>query len=341
MKQIAEIKKLASQDVKAKEIKIKMDEMFGQQAFCIATVYKYINEERFHFDSSSERQKPGRKPDEMLIARINEILKDEPFSSVRSIAEELKENPSTIYRYLTSYIGLIFKYSRYVPHSLSDLQKLERVAQSLDLSKVIESCKHDSYRSILTGDQKWCILKYSSIGAWVLADENPPLFENNTIGTQKMMLTVIWNPNGFYVIDFCPRNTKYNSEYFINYILAKIVEKKNEIWKNSKKRKIWIHLDNSRVHNSNATSQKVAEFGLKRTPHPPFSPDIAPSDFFLFGYLTDKLRGQRFTSFEDLQERIIEIFNSIPHETLKNVFQTWIDRCNWVSMHEGEYFNKK
>ena len=87
IKQIAEIKKLVSQDVKAKEIKIKLDVKFGQQEFCIATVYKYINEERFHFESSSELQRPGRKLDEMPIARINEILKDEPFSSVRTIAE--------------------------------------------------------------------------------------------------------------------------------------------------------------------------------------------------------------------------------------------------------------
>lgn len=54
---IAEIK-LASQEVKAKEIKIKMEEMFGQQAFYITTIYKYINEERFNFDSNCEHQMP-------------------------------------------------------------------------------------------------------------------------------------------------------------------------------------------------------------------------------------------------------------------------------------------
>lgn len=113
---IAEIK-LASQEVKAKEIKIKMEEMFGQQAFYITTIYKYINEERFNFDSNCEHQMPWGKPDEILIARLNEILKDEPFSSVRTIAEDLKENSGTIHRYLTSYVGLVYKHSRYVKNS--------------------------------------------------------------------------------------------------------------------------------------------------------------------------------------------------------------------------------
>lgn len=75
-------------------------------------------------------------------------------------------------------------------------------------------------------------------------------------------------------------------------------------------------------------------------PQPPFSPDIAPSDFFLFGYLTDKLRGQLFTSFDDLQERIIEILTEISHEILIQVFQTWIDRCKWVSTNRGVYYKK-
>ena len=88
---------------------------------------------------------------------------------------------------------------------------MTRIAQSIDLSRVIEICKHDSYRNILTGDQKWCTLKNISKGAWIFIDENAPVFEKNNIGTQKMMLTVIWNPNGFNVIDFLPQGTKYLS----------------------------------------------------------------------------------------------------------------------------------
>lgn len=86
--------------------------------------------------------------EEMLIARLNKILKDEPFSSVRTIGEDLKENSGTIHRYLTSYVGLVYKHSRYVQLSLYDCQKLQRVAQSIELSKVIKCSKHDSYHKI-------------------------------------------------------------------------------------------------------------------------------------------------------------------------------------------------
>jgi [histone H3]-lysine36 N-dimethyltransferase SETMAR len=41
---------------------------------------------------------------------------------------------------------------------------------------------------------------------------------------------------------------------------------------------------------------KIKELRLELLPHPPYSPDLAPSDFFLFPKLKEKLAGQRFAS---------------------------------------------
>jgi transposase len=40
-----------------------------------------------------------------------------------------------------------------------------------------------------------------------------------------------------------------------------------------------IHMDNARVHTARATQEKLDVSRFKRTPQPPYSPDIAPSDF--------------------------------------------------------------
>ena len=61
MKQVSEIKKLSSQQLNASQIKIKLNEMFGQQAFSLPTIYKYMNEEKFQFNSSLEKDKPWKK----------------------------------------------------------------------------------------------------------------------------------------------------------------------------------------------------------------------------------------------------------------------------------------
>ena len=105
------------------------------------------------------------------------------------------------------------------------------------------------------------------------------------IQMQKVMVTIVWGVNGIYIVDFLPYGRSYNSSYFVEHILNRIVETKADIWSESDFKRIWLHLDNCRVHNSKVSIEKYEEYGFKRAPHPVYSLDIAPSDFFLFGYI--------------------------------------------------------
>jgi hypothetical protein len=75
-------------------------------------------------------------------------------------------------------------------------------------------------------------------------------------------------------------------------------------------------------------------------PHPAYSPDIAPSDFFLFGFLKEKLPEYHIPDRESLKSTIMHIFSEMPEETLVAVFETWPKRLKWVIEHNGEYFRK-
>ena len=64
---------------------------------------------------------------------------------------------------------------------------------------------------------------------------------------------------------------------------------------------IVFHQDNARPHVSMSTRQKLLELGWDVLPHPPYSPDIAPSDFHLFRSLQNFLNGKNFENFVDLK----------------------------------------
>jgi hypothetical protein len=57
----------------------------------------------------------------------------------------------------------------------------------------------------------------------------------------------------------------------------------------------------------------------------PYSPDLAPSDFFLFGYVEGKLMGHRAETPSELLVRIQVILAEIPRETLNAVFLEWME----------------
>jgi hypothetical protein len=70
-------------------------------------------------------------------------------------------------------------------------------------------------------------------------------------------------------------------------------------------------------------------------PHPVYSPDLAPSGFFLVGYVKEKLTAFHCTTRDEIKSAIITIFNEIDRETLLAVFNSWLERLEWVIKHGG------
>jgi transposase len=50
--------------------------------------------------------------------------------------------------------------------------------------------------------------------------------------------------------------------------------------------------------------QTIQKNGWKLLSHPPYSPDLAPSDYLLFGLLNDQLRGHHYETDEAVQEAV-------------------------------------
>jgi hypothetical protein len=76
-------------------------------------------------------------------------------------------------------------------------------------------------------------------------------------------------------------------------------------------------------------------------PQPPYSPDISPSDFFLFGFLKEHLRGMIFSTVADLQFAVDDFIRNIPSEMLQRVFKHWMSRCEAIIATGGEFFRKR
>ena len=57
-----------------------------------------------------------------------------------------------------------------------------------------------------------------------------------------------------------------------------------------------LHHDNARPHTAAQTVQTINNLGWELLPHPSYSPDLAPSDFHLFGPLKEFTRGTKFES---------------------------------------------
>jgi hypothetical protein len=76
---------------------------------------------------------------------------------------------------------------------------------------------------------------------------------------------------------------------------------------------------------------------LKRLPHPPYSPDISPWDFYLFGKVKGPLIRQEIPDEISLLDAVAEILNGLSTDEMQCVFRGWIERVENVITAEGGY----
>jgi hypothetical protein len=74
---------------------------------------------------------------------------------------------------------------------------------------------------------------------------------------------------------------------------------------------------------------RVCEFLAKKSitklDHQPYSPDLAPCNFWLFPKLKDALKGQRFADIPDI-ERNVTSLRGIPENDFQECFRQWHHR---------------
>jgi hypothetical protein len=139
------------------------------------------------------------------------------------------------------------------------------------------------------------------------------------------MLTIVWNPPRFHLIRALEKGHKFNAGYYMAEILEYLPQWRSiEAARN--KRILLVHADNTRPHTAKLSAQYFNQNRMKSAPHPPYSPDLAPSDFDLFDYVKRCLAGLSFADANQLLAAVEGVRQVIEKVVLQTVFLEWMDR---------------
>ena len=143
----------------------------------------------------------------------------------------------------------------------------------------------------------------------------------------------MWSTAGIQSVSMLPVGASFNKEYFetvLDELAAKIHMRRPVLGTNG----VRLHIDNARPH---LVHDKIEQLGMKRLEHPPYSPDLAPSDFFLFGFLKTSLQGSSFGTPEELFGQISKILHGIEKDVFLRVYHEWISRLRMCIDRGGGY----
>ena len=120
----------------------------------------------------------------------------------------------------------------------------------------------------------------------------------------KLMLTVFWDSQGPILETYQERGTTVTSATCCDMLKRelKLVIRSKRRGKLSKE--ILLFHDNARPHTAAQTLETLKQLKWEAMEHPAYSPDLAPSDFHLFGPFKDALRGRRFSCDDDVKAAV-------------------------------------
>ncbi len=161
---------------------------------------------------------------------------------------------------------------------------------------------------------------------------------------QKMMLTLFFDSQGMIHMEFLPPNTTISAEEFcltLDRFKEAVCRKCLHLWKKEAGehwRPLWLHMDNARPHTAIDCVVKFHQSSIQLLPHPPYSPNLAPCDFWAFPILKKQLRGRCFANKNEVQEEVRHLFRQTPAAEYSHAIHKLVSRWNKCVQARGGYF---
>jgi hypothetical protein len=159
-----------------------------------------------------------------------------------------------------------------------------------------------------------------------------------TAATKRATMTVFFTGTKLLALDFFPREEKCNQNHCPAVMAPELSKEESNAKRRVDKKQLVVHIDNSICHNGRKIQEYFARKKMTRAPHPVYSPDLSPCDFWFFGHAKEQMKDQIIMDESDQEDKVTDVWQNVSEDLLQSVFCEWMGRLEWVMEHNGEYY---
>ncbi|UYV61773.1 hypothetical protein LAZ67_1006451 [Cordylochernes scorpioides] len=277
--------------------------------------YKMFSEGREDVNDEERAGRPSTSTTDEKINEVEKMILANRRITVREVAEDLNISIGSCHSIFINDLGMRRVAAKFVPKLLNCDQKQHRMNIA---NEMLDSVRDDPnlLQRVITGVEAWVygydVETKAQSFQWKLPHEPRPKKARQVRSNVKVLLTVFSDCRGVMHHEFLPQGRTVNKEYYLQVMrnLREVIrQKRPDLWKN----KNWLlHHDNAPAHTSLLVRDFLAKNNTLMMPQPPYSPNLAPCDFFLFPKLKRPMKGRRYATLDEIK--------TASKEELKNIF---------------------
>ena len=261
--------------------------------------------------------------------------------SIETISAQFDVSVGTVHIIIREELKMRKICAKFVPRGLREDQK-ERLCR--DTMEMVELINSDLVvlDALVICDESW-IYCYNpetkrQSSQWKHAGSPRPKKVRQSKSTHKLLMISFFDSTGMIYMHWVPTGQTVNKEYYVEVLREpskRFRRKRPVLFKSGH----WhFYQDNEPVHNSIFVTDYLTKMGIKTVPHLPYSPDLAPCDFWLFLKLKEKLRGYRYETIEEMKEAVTKVIDTLTQDDSHGAFEKLLERYNKCIADRGCYF---
>ena len=298
--------------------------------------------ESFRDDPRSGRPSSART--DAKVQLIQQAVSDYPNQSLRCLSDQFDISKDSVGRILKNDLHMRKVCAQWVPHALSEQNKLARVQCAQSLVNILDNnSMEDCLRFWAVEDESWILFndlppKQQNM-AWIPRGAPRPTVVRPKLTKQKTMLVLAFTGDGKVCMRAMSPGECLNSEGYVNFI----TECGNK-WRSLRTTpttltKCWWQHDNARCHAAAHTQEFLARRHVYVIRQSAYSPDFNMCDRWLFKYVKNHLRQFQFADKQSLLEEALRCFRAIGRDRFVKEFQHLYDHCKAVINANGDYIS--
>lgn len=310
------------------------------------TVYEWVKrfkEGREDLKDDDRSGRPSTSITDEKVAAVLAIVEEDRRVSVEMIATCLDISYGSAQAILTDRLGLSKLSARWVPKALRDENKIQRADHAIEFLNRLDADSESFYRRLVTGDETW-IYQYDPENKiqskqWLPIGSSGPIKFHAERSVKKVLATVFWDSEGVILVDFLEGQRTVTGSYY-EQVLRKLHVALAKKRPGKLHQRILFHHDNAPAHSCKTSRAVLREFRWELLSHPPYSPDLASSDFFLFPKLKEQIKGVRWESIPEVKRAVLDWFRSKGPAFYRNGLERWRHRMEKCLELDGAYVEK-